>query len=203
MKPFIPLLASLLFSVSCGIGQNYEPKNGDIIFQTSQSRQSLAIQNATRSPYSHMGIVYIRDGKPFVFEAVEPVHSTPLQAWIDRGEGKHFVVRRLKNAAEALTREALDRMLEEGKPFEGRHYDLVFEWTDEKLYCSELVWKIYNRALGLEIGKLQTISEFDLSDPAVQGKIRERWGGSPPPDQIVISPVAIFENDLLVTVYEQ
>ncbi|HRG10273.1 MAG TPA: peptidoglycan peptidase, partial [Cyclobacteriaceae bacterium] len=34
-------------------------KSGDIIFQTSQSSQSKAIQLATRSEYSHMGIIYM------------------------------------------------------------------------------------------------------------------------------------------------
>ena len=32
-------------------------KNGDIIFQTSKSSQSKAIQLATNSKYSHMGII--------------------------------------------------------------------------------------------------------------------------------------------------
>lgn len=32
-------------------------KNGDIIFQTSKSNQSKAIQLATDSKYSHMGII--------------------------------------------------------------------------------------------------------------------------------------------------
>jgi uncharacterized protein YycO len=202
MNRCFTLLTGLLLLVACNSGQNYQPMNGDIIFQTSTSRQSAAIQKATGSRYSHVGIVYLRDGRPFVFEAVEPVKSTPLQEWIDRGEGKHFVVRRLKNAGEVLNSEALDRMLDAGKPFEGRHYDLVFAWSDEKLYCSELVWKIYHRALGLEIGQLQTISEFDLSDPAVQVKLKERWGG-PPPDQLVISPAVMFESELLMTVHKQ
>src|SRR5437867_163185 len=26
-------------------------------------------------------------------------------------------------------------------------YDLTFEWSDDKIYCSELVWKVYERAL--------------------------------------------------------
>lgn len=48
----------------------YEPRNGDIVFHTSRSAQSLAIQKATESPYSHMGIVYVEDGRALVFEAV-------------------------------------------------------------------------------------------------------------------------------------
>ncbi|VTR45020.1 Orthopoxvirus protein of uncharacterised function (DUF830) [Serratia fonticola] len=44
-------------------------QDGDIIFHTSRSAQSLAIQQATGSRYSHMGIIVLRDGKPYVFEA--------------------------------------------------------------------------------------------------------------------------------------
>lgn len=51
---------------------------GDLIFHTSLSAQSQAIQLATHSPYSHCGILY-RNGKEWqVFEAVQPVKLTPL-----------------------------------------------------------------------------------------------------------------------------
>ena len=57
-------------------------KQGDIIFQTSLSSQSQAIQLATNSPYSHMGILFQESGKWFVFEAIQPVKMTPLDTWI-------------------------------------------------------------------------------------------------------------------------
>ena len=57
-------------------------RDGDIIFHTSRSAQSAAIQRATHSPYSHMGVVLYRDGKPFVFEAIATVRYTPLANWI-------------------------------------------------------------------------------------------------------------------------
>jgi hypothetical protein len=79
---------------ACAVGNDYEPRNGDIVFQTSRSSQSLAIQLATKSPYSHMGIVYIREGRPMVFEAIQPVTLTPLGEWIARGERGHFVAKR-------------------------------------------------------------------------------------------------------------
>ena len=37
--------------------KDVELKNGDLIFHTSQSSQSQAIQIATNSKYSHMGII--------------------------------------------------------------------------------------------------------------------------------------------------
>ena len=150
-----------------------------------------------------MGIVYLQEGEALVYEAVEPVKLTPLDSWIERGEGGRFVVRRLEHADEVLTPEALKRMLEVGTTFEGKHYDLYFEWSDDRIYCSELVWKIFKRALEVEVGELQTVNDFDLTDPGVQAKIRERWGGPPPPDEVVISPVAIFNSPNLVTVFQR
>src|ERR1043165_8405721 len=61
-------------------------QSGDIIFQTSMSRQSRAIQVATKSKYSHMGMIYEEDGQYFVFEATQEVKLTKLEDWIKRGE---------------------------------------------------------------------------------------------------------------------
>jgi len=198
------LFASMaVLLASCAAGGAYEPRNGDIVFHTSRSEQSLAIQQATGSPYSHMGIVYVDDGRAYVYEAVEPVKSTPFDEWTARGEGGHFVVERLRDADEILTPEALGRMRRIGETFRGKHYDLYFEWSDERIYCSELVWKVYQRALGIELGQRQTIADFDLTPPTVRAKIHERWPAGPPPDEIVISPAAIFASNRLVVVFER
>ena len=202
MQKIFMILLMLLNSSGYSCSEEYQPQNGDIIFQTSRSSQSVAIQRATKSKYSHMGIVYIKNGQPFVFEAIETVKLTPFGDWVARGDGRHYVVKRLSNAKDRLTSEALERMLEVGKTFAGRHYDLYFEWSDDRIYCSELVWKIYKRALDLEVGELQTMQEFDLSDPLVQAKVRERFGESLPKNETVISPAAIFASDLLATVYQ-
>jgi len=58
-------------------------------------------------------------------------------------------------------------MLEYGKYFEGKPYDLYFEWSDERIYCSELVWKLYKFLTGLRIGELNRLKEFDLTRPEV------------------------------------
>ena len=197
------VLAGLLLAGCAGAASGpYEPRNGDIIFHTSRSAQSVAIQRATKSPYSHTGIVYVENGRAAVFEAVQPVKSTPLSAWIARGDGGRFVVKRLRDADRLLTPEALAKMRAEGEKFKGRDYDLYFEWSDRRIYCSELVWKIYQRALGIEVGEPALIGSFDLSDPAVQAKIKERWRTSPPADERVISPAAMFDSPLLETVFE-
>ena len=175
-------------------------QNGDLIFQTSLSRQSKAIQLATKSKYSHCGLIYKIGKDYFVFEAVQPVKLTPLDKWIARGKDSKFVIKRLKNADKILTPSTLEKMKEIGDQFIGKSYDLTFEWSDDNLYCSELIWKVYQRATGLEIGQLQKLKDFDLSNQAVQAKMKERYGNRIPMDEIVISPVAIFDSDLLMTV---
>jgi len=177
-----------------------EIKNGDLIFQTSLSGQSKAIQLATNSKYSHCGIIYSDNGQFFVFEAVQPVKTTPLDKWIARGENGHYVIKRLKNADQILTTETLQKMKSEGEKFKGKKYDLTFEWNDDKIYCSELIWKVYQRATGIEIGKLEKLSDFDLTNETVKKKMKERYGDKIPMDEIVISPAAIFESELLTTI---
>lgn len=175
-------------------------KDGDLIFQTSLSAQSKAIQLATKSKYSHCGLIY-REGKDFfVFEAVQPIKRTPLDKWIARGENGKFVIKRLKNADQILNAEVLQKMKHIGNTFSGKNYDLYFEWSDDKIYCSELIWKIYQRATGIEIGKLEKLSQFDLSNEAVKQKMKERYGEKIPNNEMVISPAAIFESELLLLV---
>ncbi|WKK60412.1 YiiX/YebB-like N1pC/P60 family cysteine hydrolase [Sphingobacterium sp. BN32] len=64
-------------------------KNGDLIFQTSLSGQSKAIQLTTNSKYSHCGIIFSDEGHFYVFEAVQPIKSTALEEWIALGENGH------------------------------------------------------------------------------------------------------------------
>ncbi|MFN0014696.1 MAG: YiiX family permuted papain-like enzyme [Saprospiraceae bacterium] len=177
-----------------------ELRDGDLIFHISLSSQSKAIQLATKSKYSHCGVVYKRGSRCYVFEAVQPVKQTPLEAWIARGQGKHYVVKRLKNADRVLTPKVLKNMKSVGEELLGKDYDSTFEWSDDKIYCSELIWKIYQRATGLEIGKLEKLRAFDLSDDLVKKKMKERYGAKIPVDETVISPAAVFDSELLKTV---
>lgn len=111
-----------------------------------------------------------------------------------------YVIKRLKNADQVLTPEVLQKMKQVGESFAGKNYDLTFEWSDEKIYCSELTWKIYQRATGLEIGQLEKLSSFDLSNGAVKKIMKERYGDKIPVNEIVISPVSVFNSELLETV---
>lgn len=174
-------------------------KDGDLIFHKSKSSQSLAIQLATHSPYSHCGILYQNKGKWEVLEAVQPVKTTPLNAWIKRGEKGHYVVKRLKDE-HLLDPTKLKSMKTAGAKMLGKSYDLAFDWSDEKIYCSELIWKIYKEGAGIELCPLQRLRDFDLTNPVVQQKLKERYGKNIPLDEPVVPPSALFESALLEVV---
>ncbi|GKX54187.1 hypothetical protein SOASR030_02990 [Leminorella grimontii] len=192
---FVALLAFVIPT-----GHGYEPQTGDIIFHTSRSSQSLAIQQATGSPYSHMGMVVIRDKKPYVFEASRRVTYTPLDVWIARGVDGKFVAKRVKAG---LSSDQQKRLQQTAERYVGKPYDLTFSWSDERQYCSEVVWKIYSNALGMNIGQLQKLGDFNLNSPAVKAKLKERYGDRIPLNETVISPQAMFDAGQLYTVAEK
>jgi hypothetical protein len=147
-----------------------------------------------------MGLILYRNGRPYVFEAVGPVRYTPFQSWISTGIGGRYVIKRLRNADDVLDSGGVDKLRRAAESFRGRPYDLTFEWSDSRIYCSELVWKAYERALGIRIGSLQRLRDFDLSDPEVQARMKQRYGSRVPLDEAVISPAAMFAAPNLVTV---
>jgi Orthopoxvirus protein of unknown function (DUF830). len=201
-KLFCAVFPAVLFLLLCSCGKDFQ--DGDLIFHSSNSSQSKAIQLATHSKYSHMGIIFKKNGERFVLEAIDPVQYTPLHLWIMRGAGSHYVTKRLKNAAKILKSDTVLKMRETGEAFLGRPYDYYFEWNDDRLYCSELVWKIYKNVLDVEIGEPAAAESFDFSSDEVKSKLKERFGDNiPPHSDKVISPGAMFESDKLIKIKEK
>ncbi|WP_018233422.1 YiiX family permuted papain-like enzyme [Thioalkalivibrio thiocyanodenitrificans] len=200
-SPFRHLLVlpAALLSLAAG---NYEPRDGDIVFQDSQAPESLAIQMATDSPYSHVGIVVVRDGEPVVWEAVNPVTATPFAQWVARGREGHFVAKRLVDAGELLGDEGARRLQQTLEDFAGRPYDFRFSWSSDAIYCSELVWKSYDKALGIRLSTPRRMGDYDLSHPAVREQLGERFGDAVPLDAPVVSPAALFDSPRLRKVHE-
>ena len=125
-------------------------KEGDIIFQTSQSRQSKFIVWATHSLKTHCGVIIEKGGKQYVLEASNVVKLTPLKEFVNRGLYKKYQVYRLTDKPVKISY----------RQYLGRTYDSQFSWTDRLYYCSELVWKIYKNQLGVELCKPRPLSDY-------------------------------------------
>lgn len=205
MKKFIvSLFIGLIFtSFNC---KNIENKsvsyqNGDIIFQSSQSKQCEAVKIATNSKFSHCGLIFIENGKTYVYEAVQPVKMTLLEDWISHGKDAKYAVKRLRNSDKLLTNEVLQKMKSFGKSLNNKDYDLYFEWSDEKIYCSELVWKIYKYGANIELCKTKKLKDFNLNSPIVKSIMKERYGNKIPYNEAVVAPSQLYESEMVETIF--
>jgi len=190
-------ILSFSFFSHCLISGNEPPhKNGDLIFIVNPSGQGKAIQLATRSKFTHVGIIFIENGKEVVYHAVEPVSKSTLEEFMAMSADGKCEIRRLKDQS-VLTKEVVNKMLNEARSKLGVHYDLAFSWDDQELYCSEFVWKLYKHALGIEVGQLKPLKSFDLSHPAVKAKLDQRYGKNIPLNEQMISPGDVYSCALL------
>lgn len=167
-------------------------KDGDIIFQTTSGKTGKAIQLATHSQYNHCGVLFFENNEWIVYEAVQPVKKTSLKEFNSRGKG---TVKRLIN--NSLSKDKIDKLKTLFKIYEHKDYDEAFNWSDDQIYCSELVYKLYNNALHIELCKPRKLSDFDLNNPLVKEKLNEKYGNKIPLNEPMVSPEDIFGSELL------
>jgi hypothetical protein len=170
---------------------------GDLVLETSSSSQSRAIRWATRSPWSHVGIVDVAADGTFIVEAIGKVSRTPWETWRRRARrGGDLLVLRPRGVPDPLRAAAVER----AKGFLGRRYDARFGWGDDRLYCSELVVKAYERAAGVSFGRRERLGDLRLA--GLRGAIEARWGGPVPEDLVLVTPASIAADARLDRVYE-
>ena len=174
------------------------PQDGDIVFHESSSRQSPIIKLAQHSKWTHCGIVFYIGEKAYVYEAVEPVKYTPLKDWIARGKNGVYCAKRLGRPLSAST---IEKMKTVGIKYKGKHYDTLFQWSDNKIYCSELIWKIYSQGADIELCPPEKFADFPISNPMVKKLIKERYGNKFDPSEQLVSPNALYKSKLLKEVH--
>lgn len=162
----------------------YFPQEGDVLFQALPHQEVVdAIEGATDSDFSHCGIVAKVDGKWIVYEALGKVRETPLYDFLLRGRERGFAVYRWK----AGERERVPTIMERARAMLGRPYDTRYKMDDERIYCSELIYKAYRDATaGGQAGKLVRLG--DLKWGKYERTIIELEGGPPPLDREMITP---------------
>lgn len=167
----------------------YKPQTGDVIFHVSKSNQSAAIKLGTLSRYSHCGIVVVENSKPYVIEAERGVEKTPMKTWLRRGQMlHHYRVMRLKQPQDLSFRY---------KSLLGIPYDSKFCFDNGKLYCSELVWEMYQKN-GITLSEPNPLSDYHfLNIPIVRKNIKDKGMKL---DQEVVPPSNLVKSRKLRTV---
>ena len=187
----LPFMQIAKETLTAETGPVSEVREGDVIFQTSKSQQSPLIQIGTRSKITHCGIIVMRGGKPYVLETLKTLVLTPLDKFIACGEdGKYWIKRSKKENIKIKYAKYL------GKP-----YDLAFKFDNGRFYCSELVYDIYQKQLGIELAEPRQVKDYLIlftdRHPKLKRAMKRRCISK---EQYAIAPVDIFNSEYLESV---
>lgn len=173
----------------------YKPKEGDMIFQSLPFGElTKVIEGVTNSPYSHVGLLVKKNNVWYVREAIGEVKDTLLYLWVLRGRGDSFAVFRLKEPYQ----KSIPKMMKKSEAFLGCPYDFHYGLDDEKIYCSELIFKAYKYATHKNLGKLVRLKELNWKPHekfilSIENKI--------PLNREIITPQDLSEAKELYLVY--
>jgi len=197
LSPAAVLGFALLLSGASGCEADaepgYEPRVGDLLFQSSPRGPLVdAIEGATESPYSHVGMVVERNGRWFVLEAGGGgVATAPLNTFIRRGRRGNFAVYRFQDR---YTRR-IPSIIAEAERHLGKPYDGRYEFDDAKIYCTELIFKGFRAATGEELGRIRKLGE--LKWRPYEAVIRRIENGGLPLERPMITPRDMSEAEQL------
>lgn len=168
---------------------------GDIVMRGT----GPGVAALTFSKWTHCGVLAKEDGEWVVYEANQSVRKTPLPEWKYRHHVPYiFRVLRMK---EPLSDEQQQALFGYVKKQMGRSYDNAYRWSDEKQYCSELVWKAYHAA-GIELSAprcADTFLAFDLLPQKKVDAIMKQRGILP--KEPMVPPCDLANSSLLKRVW--
>ncbi len=195
-------LAFFIVTAACtekALNAEEDFQTGDIIAHTSKSRQSKFISAITGSDYTHIGLVVYKEDQFLVLEAVEPVRYTELEDWTARGEnGKYTVMRLVPRYSDRI-----GEVVREAEKNLGKHYDIDFNPSDQKMYCSELIAKAVQKGAGVNVGEWKAFEDIvgdKIKQPELKHEIISRWGKIPN-GMKMITPGSIMESKELLKVF--
>ncbi|MBQ7946601.1 MAG: hypothetical protein IJ277_00340 [Bacteroidaceae bacterium] len=188
--PFCPMVAETFTARTLPVK---DVREGDVIFQTSLSQQSPLIQMGTRSMITHCGVVVMKGGKPYVLETQRTIVLTPLDKFITRGKDGRYWLKRSKK----------DNIKIKYNSYLGKPYDLAFKFDNGKFYCSELIYDIYIKQLGIELCKPKKVGDYLILGtdklPKIEKAMKKRGITK---EQYAVAPVDIFNSEYLNSVDE-
>lgn len=164
---FIVLFSTAVFADIANLEKKIS--EGDVIFIQSQTQQAKAIAEATGSLWTHVGIIIKQAGSWQVAEAVGPLQVNSLKSFIGRSRNGSYKVMRFKPFSPRMLPQLYVNLYKYNQP-----YDIFFEFSNERIYCSELTYKVFKDTTGQPMGVLQRTGDLKLDGPFVKQLIEER-----------------------------
>lgn len=132
----------------------YLIKNGDLIFRNGTDDVSRAARSFNRvdTSFSHCGLLLIENDTAFVYHAIGGVYNPgnklrrdPLDSFCSPLENDKFAIYRYELSPQQ--NDSLSTIIR-NYYLAGLEFDLYFNFlTDDKMYCSEFVFKCLDKSL--------------------------------------------------------
>lgn len=132
-------------------------RTGDLLVRRGDDMTSYMLSqlNLNDKTYSHCGVVVVEDGFPFVYHSIggednpnQVMRRDSAQLWCSPAGNHAFAVFRY-HVADSVR----DKLVQAVYEFyhERRMFDMSFDMaTDDRLYCSEMIYKAMEKATGGE-----------------------------------------------------
>lgn len=152
-------------------------KTGDLLFQKVNKDDFLT----SDFDYNNIGIAFINGDNYALLETTDQVQYVSIRKWVENGNNNEYIAKRLRNADSLLTSSDIQNLTKQVRNNIMKKYDNSNDWSDDKMYNAELIWKLYERTFNIELGTLDTITIDSVK-------------------RLEISPSTIFNSDKLITV---
>lgn len=176
-------------------------KEGDLIFISIDSFLYRQVARGTGSWTSHIGFIIKQEQQWFVWESAVPkVKCIPLRDFIARTTNNEISIRRLK---QPLTNEQISQLKQAAQARKGQFYHLGFKFDSNRQFCSKFVYLCFKEALGVEVGKIQTLEELLEENPQASVSFWRVWYfGFIPWKRRTITPACQLKDPDLLPIYD-
>jgi len=130
-------------------------KTGDIIFRKENSFLSNRFEKLDGRGYSHIGIIYIKEQQIYVLHIERNSEENDLKIVTLKTflkDATKYKIKRLKKIYSEKSIETNIKKLIKSNPAFDLNFDLS---TDNKLYCTELVYKLYLKSFHIKLTSKQ------------------------------------------------
>jgi len=175
-------------------------QQGDILFISINAFLYKQVARGTGSWSSHVGFAVQENGEWLVIESKVPfVCKTPLRKFLSRTCNNEVMVRRLKSP---LSDHQIDQLKQSAEKRMGRLYHLGFKFDSNRQFCSKFVYQVYKEALGVELGKVQTLEQLLTENPQASVGFWRCWYlGFIPWQRKTLTPASQISDPSLNTVF--
>lgn len=178
----------------------HQLEEGDILFISINAFLYKQVARGTGSWCSHVGFAVQEAGEWYVLESAVPVvRRTPLRKFLSKTCAGEVAIRRLKGGVSA---EQVARLKAAASERMGTLYHLGFRFDSKRQFCSKFVHECFRDALGVSLGKVETLEVLLEQNPQASVGFWRAWFlGFIPWQRRTLTPASQLVDDSLDTVF--